>query len=264
MTWSGYAGEIHLLVTDKYLFFEFWSVGATCVERVRFFEQQQTIALVAEVEKLRSLAESKDAYAWCRPCVLVLSIYSLINSAKKKQKTTLLSHWLRWLEKKMSQAQSAMMMSIGLFALITLLFLRLSWVIKRFCDPDGDMLILDGGCCSSSGNIEYLTVRAKYVETATWTDLFGNWTKPRSFRKRYRQPVSIEPYFWLQPLKKNLTNFAITTRIRWFNNRRSSVERAIHAKKRCRPQKQSQKLSRTAQLRLKWSMSSHKKVWYSL
>ncbi|MFA0704033.1 nitrate- and nitrite sensing domain-containing protein, partial [Vibrio sp. 10N.222.48.A8] len=83
------------------------------------FEQQLNDRSVAEVEKLRGLAESKMSGFDVDPVYWFSQSTARIVQLKKTE-NRLAESLIALTEKKMSEAQSAMMMSIGLFALITL------------------------------------------------------------------------------------------------------------------------------------------------
>lgn len=146
------------LVTEQNTYFSNFEVLST-PDNVRFFEQQLNDRSVAEVEKLRSLAESKMSGFDVDPVYWFAQATGRIVQLKKTE-NQLADSLIALTEKKMSEAQSAMMMSIGLFALVTLFATFVS--VKAISDLTmrvKDLTVM----LSKVRNDNDLTVRAKYV-----------------------------------------------------------------------------------------------------
>ena len=146
------------LVTEQNTYFSNFEVLSN-PDNVRFFEQQLNDRSVAEVEKLRSLAESKMSGFDVDPVYWFSQSTARIVQLKKTE-NHLAESLIALTEKKMSQAQSAMMMSIGLFALITLFATFVSFkAISDLTMRVKDLTVM----LSKVRNDNDLTVRAKYV-----------------------------------------------------------------------------------------------------
>ncbi|MCG9545975.1 methyl-accepting chemotaxis protein [Vibrio sp. Isolate33] len=146
------------LVTEQNTYFSNFEVLSNSAN-VRFFEQQLNDRSVAEVEKLRSLAESKMSGFDVDPVYWFSQSTARIVQLKKTE-NHLAESLIALTEKKMSQAQSAMMMSIGLFALITLFATFVSFkAISDLTMRVKDLTVM----LSKVRNDNDLTVRAKYV-----------------------------------------------------------------------------------------------------
>ncbi|MFM2643788.1 methyl-accepting chemotaxis protein [Vibrio chagasii] len=146
------------LVTEQNTYFSNFEVLSN-PDNVRFFEQQLNDRSVAEVEKLRSLAESKMSGFDVDPVYWFAQATGRIVQLKKTE-NQLADSLIALTEKKMSEAQSAMMMSIGLFALVTLFATFVS--VKAISDLTmrvKDLTVM----LSKVRNDNDLTVRAKYV-----------------------------------------------------------------------------------------------------
>ncbi len=146
------------LVTEQNTYFSNFEVLSN-PDNVRFFEQQLNDRSVAEVEKLRSLAESKMSGFDVDPVYWFAQATGRIVQLKKTE-NQLAGSLIALTEKKMSEAQSAMMMSIGLFALVTLFATFVS--VKAISDLTmrvKDLTVM----LSKVRNDNDLTVRAKYV-----------------------------------------------------------------------------------------------------
>eukprot|EP01029_Cantina_marsupialis_P023997 TRINITY_DN605_c0_g1_i1.p1 TRINITY_DN605_c0_g1~~TRINITY_DN605_c0_g1_i1.p1 ORF type:complete len:660 (+),score=26.23 TRINITY_DN605_c0_g1_i1:5011-6990(+) len=146
------------LVTEQNTYFSNFEVLSN-PDNVRFFEQQLNDRSVAEVEKLRSLAESKMSGFDVDPVYWFAQATGRIVQLKKTE-NQLADSLIALTEKKMSEAQSAMMMSIGLFALVTLFATFVS--VKAISDLTmrvKDLTVM----LSKVRNENDLTVRAKYV-----------------------------------------------------------------------------------------------------
>lgn len=146
------------LVTEQNTYFSNFEVLSN-PDNVRFFEQQLNDRSVAEVEKLRSLAESKMSGFDVDPVYWFAQATGRIVQLKKTE-NQLADSLIALTEKKMSEAQSAMMMSIGLFALVTLFATFVS--VKTISDLTmrvKDLTVM----LSKVRNDNDLTVRAKYV-----------------------------------------------------------------------------------------------------
>ncbi|WP_394138963.1 methyl-accepting chemotaxis protein [Vibrio chagasii] len=146
------------LVTEQNTYFSNFEVLSN-PDNVRFFEQQLNDRSVAEVEKLRSLAESKMSGFDVDPVYWFAQATGRIVQLKKTE-NQLADSLIALTEKKMSEAQSAMMMSIGLFALVTLFASFVS--VKAISDLTmrvKDLTVM----LSKVRNDNDLTVRAKYV-----------------------------------------------------------------------------------------------------
>lgn len=146
------------LVTEQNTYFSNFEVLSN-PDNVRFFEQQLNDRSVAEVEKLRSLAESKMGGFDVDPVYWFAQATGRIVQLKKTE-NQLADSLIALTEKKMSEAQSAMMMSIGLFALVTLFATFVS--VKAISDLTmrvKDLTVM----LSKVRNDNDLTVRAKYV-----------------------------------------------------------------------------------------------------
>ncbi|KAB0481971.1 methyl-accepting chemotaxis protein [Vibrio chagasii] len=146
------------LVTEQNTYFSNFEVLSN-PDNVRFFEQQLNDRSVAEVEKLRSLAESKMSGFDVDPVYWFAQATGRIVQLKKTE-NQLADSLIALTEKKMSEAQSAMMMSIGLFALVTLFATFVS--VKTISDLTmrvKDLTVM----LSKVRNDNDLTVRAKFV-----------------------------------------------------------------------------------------------------
>ncbi|MGI9889562.1 methyl-accepting chemotaxis protein [Vibrio chagasii] len=146
------------LVTEQNTYFSNFEVLSN-PDNVRFFEQQLNDRSVAAVEKLRSLAESKMSGFDVDPVYWFAQATGRIVQLKKTE-NQLADSLIALTEKKMSEAQSAMMMSIGLFALVTLFASFVS--VKAISDLTmrvKDLTVM----LSKVRNDNDLTVRAKYV-----------------------------------------------------------------------------------------------------
>ncbi|MFV8461322.1 methyl-accepting chemotaxis protein [Vibrio campbellii] len=146
------------LVTEQNTYFSNFEVLSN-TDNVRFFEQQLNDRSVAEVEKLRSLAESKMSGFDVDPVYWFSQSTARIAQLKKTE-NHLAESLIALTEKKMSEAQSAMMMSISLFALVTLFASFVS--VKAISDLTmrvKDLTVM----LSKVRNDNDLTVRAKYV-----------------------------------------------------------------------------------------------------
>ncbi|NOH33402.1 methyl-accepting chemotaxis protein [Vibrio chagasii] len=146
------------LVTEQNTYFSNFEVLSN-PDNVRFFEQQLNDRSVAEVEKLRSLAESKMSGFDVDPVYWFAQATGRIVQLKKTE-NQLADSLIALTEKKMSEAQSTMMMSIGLFALVTLFASFVS--VKAISDLTmrvKDLTVM----LSKVRNDNDLTVRAKYV-----------------------------------------------------------------------------------------------------
>ncbi|WP_059018221.1 methyl-accepting chemotaxis protein [Vibrio coralliirubri] len=146
------------LVTQQNTYFSNFEVLGN-PENVRFFEQQLNDRSVAEVEKLRGLAESKMSGFDVDPVYWFSQSTARIVQLKKTE-NHLAESLIALTEKKMSEAQSAMMMSIGLFALITLFATFVSYkAISDLTMRVKDLTVM----LSKVRNDNDLTVRAKFV-----------------------------------------------------------------------------------------------------
>ncbi|MFA0429070.1 methyl-accepting chemotaxis protein [Vibrio sp. 10N.222.51.C5] len=146
------------LVTEQNTYFSNFEVLSTPAN-VRFFEQQLNDRSVAEVEKLRGLAESKMSGFDVDPVYWFSQSTARIVQLKKTE-NHLAESLIALTEKKMSEAQSAMMMSIGLFALITLFATFVSYkAISDLTMRVKDLTVM----LSKVRNDNDLTVRAKFV-----------------------------------------------------------------------------------------------------
>ncbi|MEZ9320833.1 methyl-accepting chemotaxis protein [Vibrio sp. 10N.286.51.E5] len=146
------------LVTQQNTYFSNFEVLGN-PENVRFFEQQLNDRSVAEVEKLRGLAESKMSGFDVDPVYWFSQSTARIVQLKKTE-NRLAESLIALTEKKMSEAQSAMMMSIGLFALITLFATFVSYkAISDLTMRVKDLTVM----LSKVRNDNDLTVRAKFV-----------------------------------------------------------------------------------------------------
>ncbi|MEZ8883509.1 methyl-accepting chemotaxis protein [Vibrio sp. F13] len=146
------------LVTEQNTYFSNFEVLGN-PENVRFFEQQLNDRSVAEVEKLRGLAESKMSGFDVDPVYWFSQSTARIVQLKKTE-NHLAESLIALTEKKMSEAQSAMMMSIGLFALITLFATFVSYkAISDLTMRVKDLTVM----LSKVRNDNDLTVRAKFV-----------------------------------------------------------------------------------------------------
>ncbi|MEZ8858396.1 methyl-accepting chemotaxis protein [Vibrio sp. 10N.247.311.51] len=143
------------LVTEQNTYFSNFEVLSNPAN-VRFFEQQLNDRSVAEVEKLRGLAESKMSGFDVDPVYWFSQSTARIVQLKKTE-NHLAQSLIALTETKMSEAQSAMMMSIGLFALITLFasYKAISDLTMRV----KDLTVM----LSKVRNDNDLTVRAKFV-----------------------------------------------------------------------------------------------------
>lgn len=146
------------LVTEQNTYFSNFEVLSN-PDNVRFFEQQLNDRSVAEVEKLRSLAESKMSGFDVDPVYWFSQSTARIVQLKKTE-NHLAESLIALTEKKMSEAQSAMMMSISLFALVTLFATFVSFkAISDLTMRVKDLTVM----LSKVRNDNDLTVRAKYV-----------------------------------------------------------------------------------------------------
>lgn len=146
------------LVTEQNTYFSNFEVLSN-PDNVRFFEQQLNDRSVAEVEKLRSLAESKMSGFDVDPVYWFSQSTARIVQLKKTE-NHLVESLIALTEKKMSEAQSAMMMSISLFALVTLFATFVSFkAISDLTMRVKDLTVM----LSKVRNDNDLTVRAKYV-----------------------------------------------------------------------------------------------------
>ena len=146
------------LVTEQNTYFSNFEVLSN-PDNVRFFEQQLNDRSVAEVEKLRSLAESKMSGFDVDPVYWFSQSTARIVQLKKTE-NHLAESLFALTEKKMSEAQSAMMMSICLFALVTLFATFVSFkAISDLTMRVKDLTVM----LSKVRNDNDLTVRAKYV-----------------------------------------------------------------------------------------------------
>lgn len=146
------------LVTEQNTYFSNFEVLSNPAN-VRFFEQQLNDRSVAEVEKLRGLAESKMSGFDVDPVYWFSQSTARIVQLKKTE-NHLAESLIALTEKKMSQAQSAMMMSIGLFVLITLFATFVSYkAISDLTMRVKDLTVM----LSRVRNDNDLTVRAKFV-----------------------------------------------------------------------------------------------------
>ncbi|WP_046224790.1 methyl-accepting chemotaxis protein [Vibrio sp. ECSMB14106] len=146
------------LVTEQNTYFSNFEVLSNPAN-VRFFEQQLNDRSVAEVEKLRGLAESKMSGFDVDPVYWFAQSTARIVQLKKTE-NHLAESLIALTEKKMSEAQSAMMMSIGLFALITLFATFVSYkTISDLTMRVKDLTVM----LSKVRNDNDLTVRAKFV-----------------------------------------------------------------------------------------------------
>ncbi|MEZ9873115.1 methyl-accepting chemotaxis protein [Vibrio sp. 10N.261.51.C6] len=146
------------LVTEQNTYFSNFEVLSN-PDNVRFFEQQLNDRSVAEVEKLRGLAESKMSGFDVDPVYWFSQSTARIVQLKKTE-NRLAESLIALTEKKMSEAQSAMMMSIGLFALITLFATFVSYkAISDLTMRVKDLTVM----LSKVRNDNDLTVRAKFV-----------------------------------------------------------------------------------------------------
>ncbi|OQQ09554.1 chemotaxis protein [Vibrio splendidus] len=155
---SGMLVKFISLVTEQNTYFSNFEVLSTPAN-VRFFEQQLNDRSVAEVEKLRGLAESKMSGFDVDPVYWFSQSTARIVQLKKTE-NHLAESLIALTEKKMSEAQSAMMMSIGLFALITLFATFVSYkAISDLTMRVKDLTVM----LSKVRNDNDLTVRAKFV-----------------------------------------------------------------------------------------------------
>ncbi|TKG01649.1 methyl-accepting chemotaxis protein [Vibrio sp. F13] len=146
------------LVTEQNTYFSNFEVLGN-PDNVRFFEQQLNDRSVAEVEKLRDVAESKMSGFDVDPVYWFSQSTARIVQLKKTE-NRLAESLIALTEKKMSEAQSAMMMSIGLFALITLFATFVSYkAISDLTMRVKDLTVM----LSKVRNDNDLTVRAKFV-----------------------------------------------------------------------------------------------------
>lgn len=146
------------LVTEQNTYFSNFEVLSN-PDNVRFFEQQLNDRSVAEVGKLRSLAESKMSGFDVDPVYWFSQSTARIVQLKKTE-NHLAESLIALTEKKMSEAQSAMMMSISLFALVTLFATFVSFkAISDLTMRVKDLTVM----LSKVRNDNDLTVRAKYV-----------------------------------------------------------------------------------------------------
>ncbi|MEZ8087470.1 methyl-accepting chemotaxis protein [Vibrio sp. 1S139] len=146
------------LMTEQNTYFSNFKVLST-PSNVSFFEQQLNDRSVAEVEKLRGLAESKMSGFDVDPVYWFSQSTARIVQLKKTE-NRLAESLIALTEKKMSEAQSAMMMSIGLFALITLFATFVSYkAISDLTMRVKDLTVM----LSKVRNDNDLTVRAKFV-----------------------------------------------------------------------------------------------------
>ncbi|MCF7506542.1 MULTISPECIES: methyl-accepting chemotaxis protein [Vibrio] len=106
------------LVTEQNTYFSNFKVLSTA-DNVRFFEQQLNDRSVAEVEKLRQLAESKMSGFDVDPVYWFAQSTARIVQLKKTE-NQLADSLIALTDQKTQQAQSAMMGSIAMFVVITL------------------------------------------------------------------------------------------------------------------------------------------------
>ncbi|MEL0607630.1 methyl-accepting chemotaxis protein [Vibrio echinoideorum] len=106
------------LVTEQNTYFSNFKVLSTA-DNVRFFEQQLNDRSVAEVEKLRQLAESKMSGFDVDPVYWFAQSTARIVQLKKTE-NQLADSLIALTDQKTQQAQSAMMGSITMFVVITL------------------------------------------------------------------------------------------------------------------------------------------------
>ncbi|WP_286302145.1 methyl-accepting chemotaxis protein [Vibrio apostichopi] len=146
------------LVTEQNTYFSNFEVLSNSAN-VRFFEQQLNDRSVAEVEKLRDLAESKMSGFDVDPVYWFAQSTARIVQLKKTE-NHLAESLIALTEQKTTQAQSAMMASIALFVVITLFATFVSFkAITDLTTRVKDLTLM----LSKVRDDNDLTVRAKYV-----------------------------------------------------------------------------------------------------
>ncbi|MFA0014025.1 methyl-accepting chemotaxis protein [Vibrio lentus] len=146
------------LVTEQNTYFSNFEVLSNSAN-VRFFEQQLNDRSVAEVEKLRDLAESKMSGFDVDPVYWFAQSTARIVQLKKTE-NHLAESLITLTEQKTTQAQSAMMASIALFVVITLFATFVSFkAITDLTTRVKDLTLM----LSKVRDDNDLTVRAKYV-----------------------------------------------------------------------------------------------------